>query len=97
MAKTPEEISKLKVYWYNDPIWDLYDTEGFEEYKEELKAYQEECEARWKGIRLQSEMEIDIKAKTLGMEGLYRLILEQNKTIKELKEKIEFLSDKMSR
>ena len=33
MAKTIQEVEKLKANWKNDPCWDLYETEGFEEYR----------------------------------------------------------------
>ena len=32
--KTREEVEVLKNSWLKDPIWDIYDTEGFEEYRE---------------------------------------------------------------
>ena len=38
--KTREEVEKLKREWGKDPCWDIYDTEGFEEYKDELIVYQ---------------------------------------------------------
>jgi len=55
MSKTREEIEALKASWKNDPIWDLEDTEGFEEYRDELVAFQKEQEAKWKA---QSEEEL---------------------------------------
>lgn len=45
--KTEEEISKLKSDWYQDPIWDIENTEGFEEHKSELLSYRRQCEAGW--------------------------------------------------
>jgi len=30
--KTVEEIDALKRNWYDDPCWDIYDTEGFEDH-----------------------------------------------------------------
>lgn len=51
--KTPAEIEVLKKSWTSDPIWDLEDSEGFEEHKKELKEYSD----RWKAIwLLQAEM-----------------------------------------
>ncbi|MFA4870972.1 MAG: hypothetical protein WC623_22425 [Pedobacter sp.] len=43
--KTREEIIHLKQNWRNDPCWDIENTEGFEEYKEELLAYRLKVEA----------------------------------------------------
>lgn len=48
MAKTREEIEDLKSHWKADGCWDIYNTEGFEDYYEELYAYQQECELMWK-------------------------------------------------
>jgi hypothetical protein len=45
--KTREEVEKLKQNWRDDPCWDIYNTEGFQEYKEELMEYQRLCEKEW--------------------------------------------------
>ena len=37
--KTRDEVAYLKANWQADPCWDLETTEGFEEYKDELKAF----------------------------------------------------------
>lgn len=42
--KTSQEIEGLKINWSNDPIWDIEDTEGFEEHKQELYIYRLEVE-----------------------------------------------------
>jgi hypothetical protein len=47
-VKTPEEISKLKEDWLKDPCWDIYSTQGFERYQDELKDFQEQREHEWK-------------------------------------------------
>ena len=46
-TKTREEIEKLKQSWLNDPCWDIEDTEGFEEHRDELLAYHEEAKKQW--------------------------------------------------
>jgi len=50
--KTRAEVDELKRQWKRDPIWDIEETEGFEEYREELiefhKKWNEECDERWK-------------------------------------------------
>ena len=43
--KTREEIEALKASWRHDPCWDIEDSEGFEDHKEELLAYRREVEA----------------------------------------------------
>ena len=47
MSKTNEEIEALKQSWVYDPIWDLEDTEGFEEYRGELKAFADLKRQQW--------------------------------------------------
>jgi predicted RNase H-like nuclease (RuvC/YqgF family) len=49
--KTRKEIDHLKASWTHDPCWDLADTEGFEDHREELSDYQEKMEAYWKEQR----------------------------------------------
>jgi hypothetical protein len=38
--KTREEVEELKRQWIQDGIFDLYEVEGFEEYREELIEFQ---------------------------------------------------------
>jgi hypothetical protein len=42
--KTRQEVEKLKRQWKADGCWDIWDTEGFEEYKDELKLFQKNYE-----------------------------------------------------
>jgi len=37
--KTRQEVEDLKKQWMIDPIWDLEQTEGFEDYKIELEIF----------------------------------------------------------
>lgn len=39
--KTREEVEQLKADWIADPCYDLEETEGFEEYREELFDFSE--------------------------------------------------------
>ena len=45
--KSNENIEALKRNWKKDPCWDIEETEGFEDYKDELKAYRLEQESKW--------------------------------------------------
>jgi hypothetical protein len=45
--KTREEVEKLKINWQKDPIWDIEDTDGFEEYRDELIEYHKQCNVVW--------------------------------------------------
>ncbi len=51
MKKETNEIEALKRNWHRDPAWEIEDTEGFEEHREELLAYSVESKARWKDQR----------------------------------------------
>jgi len=44
---TREDVESLKADWIEDPCWDIFNTEGFEEYRGELSAFQEHKEAEW--------------------------------------------------
>ncbi len=44
-TKTREDVEALKRDWQYDSSWDIYDTEGFEEYREELTTFQRDYEA----------------------------------------------------
>jgi len=46
--KSPEEIQALKDNWRHDPCYDIEDAEGFEDHREELKAYSNAMETLWK-------------------------------------------------
>lgn len=76
MAKTRREIEKLKVDWVFDPCWDIEDTEGFEEHREELLQFRKEMEIEWEKQRKMRENKIDEEAEKLGVKGLYRKILQ---------------------
>ena len=46
--KTRSDFEALKQSWLKDPCWDIEDTEGFEFYHDELKAFRMEREYCWK-------------------------------------------------
>ena len=46
-VKTREQIEELKAQWLADPCWDIEETEGFEQHKEELLKFRLETERRW--------------------------------------------------
>jgi len=57
--KTREEVDELKRQWKRDPIWDIEETEDFEEYREELVKFHEEC-------RIKREVEREKENKKWG-------------------------------
>ena len=44
--RTPEEMQVLKTNWLNDPCWDIEDTEGWKEHREELKEWRLKIERK---------------------------------------------------
>lgn len=53
--KTEAEVQALKACWQQDPCWNIEETEGFEDYKEELLAFREKCEVEWVKTRVYKE------------------------------------------
>ena len=45
---TESELIALKQNWKADPCWDIWQTEGFEDHKEELRLFQTLMEKKWK-------------------------------------------------
>jgi hypothetical protein len=45
--KTQEELQNLKEDWLKDPCWDIENSEGFEDHKNELLAFREQAQADW--------------------------------------------------
>jgi hypothetical protein len=58
-AITQEDVERLKTGWSKDPCWDVEETEGFEEFKEELLAWRKEQEA------IAEERYLDLQAKRI--------------------------------
>jgi molecular chaperone GrpE (heat shock protein) len=57
VPSTPEElrrqeIEELKAGWASDPCFDIEDTEGFEDVREELLQFRQEMEFKWEEQRL---------------------------------------------
>jgi len=91
--KTREELEQLKREWGKDPCWDIYNTEGFEEYKDELKAYQKSIDDKYERQR-QQEREIEnSEADQLGVHGLYRIIKDLHTKIENQHEAIGCLTN----
>jgi hypothetical protein len=65
-AATREEMENLKRNWALDPIWDIEDTDGFEEFREELLQYRLNCEAQWEARRIER---LQAKADEIGCPG----------------------------
>jgi len=91
MAKSREEIEHLKAEWTRDPCWEIYDTKGFEDHREELKKYQEEY---YLALSYETELEEErekLEAENLGLYGLYKLINHYGSMAKRHQEAINAL------
>jgi len=82
--KTREEIEELKLQWESDPTWSLCDTEGYEEYCEELLLYEVAKRQQWAADR---DAGIDKKAVQLGIPDHRHLV----EYIMRLERRIAFL------
>lgn len=83
--KTKEDIKRLKLNWEFDPSWDIEDTDGFEEYREELRAFRLETEAKWKADR---------ENETIRLCEKYHCNRELLKLIQSLEQRIEILESR---
>lgn len=77
-----QEIGDLVEQWKADPIWDLEDTEGFEEFRPVLLEIRRRCEASWEQERLTL---LEAKAEALGCPGNIALAA----YVKNLEERLE--------
>lgn len=46
--KTREDVEALKSNWMSDPCWDIEETEGFEQYHNELVKFHQFMKNKWK-------------------------------------------------
>lgn len=57
--KTREEVEHLKANWIADPCYDLEETEGFEEYREELYDFAQKQKIKWEeDLRIMHKIEL---------------------------------------
>jgi hypothetical protein len=49
--KSRGEVENLKKQWMRDPCWDIENTEGFEEYKQELLACHKQADRKWEKLQ----------------------------------------------
>lgn len=84
--KTRQEVEQLKQCWIKDPIWDIYDTEGYEEYKDELRVFQTNMMQEW---RAREYNKVYDYARTLSIETLGNPADEPNLELAKLLMQIE--------
>jgi hypothetical protein len=86
--KTREQIENLKQARSVDPCWDIAETEGFEDHKEELEAYQKQCDIETEQRHI---ARLNKKATALGIPGNLTL----TKYIMFLEDKIEKIEERL--
>lgn len=88
--KTKEQVEKLKQNWIKDPCWDIYESKGFEDYRDELFKYQQRIEKAQEELHLEK---LNYKANELGISGNIRLA----QYIINLETRISNLTDNIER
>ena len=91
--KTRRDIEQLKAGWLRDPVWNLEDTEDFEEHRDELREFRLTTEARWKAAADERERAIDAEAERLGVHGLLRLLRDAEARQRRQHEAIALLTE----
>jgi len=96
--KTEADIQELKRQWMEDPNWDIEDTEGFEEYKEELHKFRIQKEKEWererkcflidKSVEYGIPGNLELTQRLLTMEDRISLLTEQLMRITVLEMKV---------
>lgn len=97
----PKEIEKLKTAWLRDPCYDLHDAYGFDDFKDELKAFQdkygEDREAAYLAFKREENARINKEVSELGLSGIYRLVLKQQELLDRHAKAIDALADGQNR
>jgi hypothetical protein len=87
--KTRAEVETLKRNWSEDPCWDIEDTEGFEDHREELAEYRRAADERREAEHLARMM---LKADEIGCPGnlaLAAYVLRLERTIDEMDDRMD--------
>ena len=90
--KTREQVEALKQNWLGDGCWDIYETEGFKEYREELRIFQINMEQEWRAKEYNKVYQFaqSLSINTLGNHedapdlSLARYLISLEERIKEL-------------
>lgn len=87
--KTADEVKKLKQDWLGDSCWDIENTEGFEDYYQELLDFRLYWEQLFKN---KSEKYMKYRAEKVGLEDNRKLL----EYLLSLERKIENLESKLN-
>lgn len=92
--KTRDEVEALKRNWKSDPCWDLEQTEGFEEYVQELRAHRIQKERQWRHETAERAQRLAIQwgvpNQTFGaqMEVLLKRVAKLEAEVEELRTRV---------
>jgi hypothetical protein len=95
--KTPKQVENLKNQWLNDGCWEIEDTDGFEDWYDELLEFRLETvkkleqEQKKKDLKIKKLMQQ--KLSELGIYGMFEILIEQKMEIENLKSCICMLID----
>jgi len=84
--KTRQEVEALKQNWLGDGCWDIYDTEGFEEYRDELRVFQINQQVEWRAKEYNKVYDF---AQGLGIETIGNAADEPNLSLARYLMKLE--------
>lgn len=90
MSPTREQVENLKAQWRGDGSWDIEETPGFEEYREELQKYRAQVE---EADRMARVRHLQRKSEELGCPGNTALAV----YVERLEDKLERLELKLER
>jgi hypothetical protein len=92
--KTKEEVENLKANWRDDPCWNVEDTRGFEEHKDELLAYRVLCESERAEKRRIRLSELSGKLGIPGNTKLTEYVERLEHRIEELEKRLDKIEKK---
>ncbi len=87
--KTREEVENLKANWLEDPCWNIEDTQGFKECRDELLAYRVLCESERAENRRIRLSELSEKLGIPGNTKLAEYVERLEYRIEQLEERLE--------
>lgn len=92
-------LSSLKKDWLEDPCWDIEDTDGFEDFRDELRNFRLETQAKWdteRAEKAESERNRRLERyETLGPDGLMALLEKLESGLSEAQSQISGLTNEV--
>jgi hypothetical protein len=87
-VKTREEVEQLKAEWEQDPIWDIENTPGFQDYFSELRDYSEKRIKEWEADTERRALALAERLGCPGNPGLARYIEYLERSIRQLEARV---------